>query len=601
MFLAPQPNFTARFRNISRSQAWFCSLLVVAATAGCQADIGDSGDGLGTTGGTGGTGVGVGGSQSGAGGGSVSVGGGAPAGGWSGLGTGGVAVEELPPFAPYKGMLRRLTRSQFKNAVFDLLGAEVNVASLEADSFDGEFSTVGAGTTTTSSRGAENYQTAIEGAVESVFSDAARRATLLGCAPTSADDPCISAFISKFGERAWRRPLDTLEVEQLKGVVGLVMTELGELSEALKWATVAILGSPNFIYRPELGVSQGAGLSLEPYEVASRLAFLIWNSLPDEELLEDARSGRLSTPAQIREVASRMLETTAGREAVGAFAEDYMRLDRIASQAKDAGLFPEYGPALQAGMVQDMRETWVINTFDENASVLNVFSTPTVYANAAVAKAYGLDAAGLDDETFKVFSLPENGPRLGILSKMGFLSQFANQKEGSPTLRGKFIREAILCTPVEPPPGNVALEVPESTPDKPMTKRDRLAAHREAPVCADCHALMDPLGLPLESFDAIGRYRTLDSGLPIDASGDFDGIPVDGAAPLGQVMSQSDSVASCLVHKYYTYATGHKVRDVDEKLIFDLATSFKSSGYRFQSLILDLVSSQAFTAVAPQE
>lgn len=277
-----------------------------------------------------------------------------------------------------------------------------------------------------------------------------------------------------------------------------------------------------------------------------------------------------------------------------------MRLDRVLTQAKDAALFPEYGPALQDAMVRDVREVWEIIAYDNDGSALDIFSTTTVVANAELAVLYGLDASGLDSNTFRAFELPATGPRLGLLSKAGFLSQFANQKEGSPTLRGKFIREALMCDPVDPPPGNVALELPEPPDDAPMTKRQRLEAHRAVAACAVCHNLMDPMGLPLENFDAIGRFRTTDHGLAIDPTGEFDEQPVADARELGIAMSTSDTVAACLARKYYAYAVGYEERDVDASVVQALAASFKVSGYRFRSLILDVVLSEAFVSVTPQ-
>ncbi|OQX67170.1 MAG: hypothetical protein B6A08_16675 [Sorangiineae bacterium NIC37A_2] len=572
------------------------SLALAACGTGPGGELGDGDDnptpGDGTSDGTGGAG----------GPGPATGGGPASGAGGSAWPSGGALnPADLPPYEPPAGLLRRLTRAQFKNAVYDLLNVEVDATDLEADSFDGDFSTVGASKVVTSDHGAETYQEAAEAAAQAAFENPTLRAQLVGCSPSGLSDPCVESFLKKLGERAWRRPLSSEELSGLKSLGAFVAEELNSTEEALKWVTVAILGSPNFIYRPELGTGAGAARTLDPFEIAARLSFLLWNTLPNEELLEDARAGRLSTPAGIRAVAERLLSDDRGRESVGGFAEDYMRLDRIPQQAKDAGLFPEYGPALQRGMIQDMRATWESVIFDDKASALSLFSTNKAVVNAPLARVYGVDATGLTDDTFKTVLLPEAGPRIGILSKLGFLSQFANQKEGSPTLRGKFVREAIMCTHVQPPPGGVALEVPESTPDKPMTKRQRLDAHREHPVCADCHALMDPLGLPFENFDAIGRYRTTDSGLPVDATGEFDGIFVQDAVELGKVMASSESVAACLVRKYYTYATAHAPRDVDEVKILALTNSFKASGYKFPSLILELVSDEAFTQVAPQE
>ena len=506
-----------------------------------------------------------------------------------------------PPFEPAAGMLRRLTRAQFRNAVRDVFGVEVEVGELDADSWTGSFSVVGASSVVTSERGVEQYQSAIESAVSAVFDDAAVRDAFIGCTPAGVADACIRTFIETLGRRAWRRPLESAEVDRLVAVATNAATELGSAIEGLRWATVALFTSPSFLYRAELGASSADGsLRLTGYELASRLAFLIWNGPPDVELLDHAESGALQTASGLRAAAERLLDAPAGRQAVGAFAEEYMRLDRIATQAKEPTLFPEYGPALQAAMVRDMRETWEMVAFDDRGSALDLFSTPKVVVNLPLAQLYGLDTSGLDSSTYRVLSLPADGPRLGILGKAGFLSQLANQKEGSPTLRGKFMREALLCTTIPPPPGNVDVVLEEPPADQPRTKRQRLEMHRTHDACAGCHSQMDPLGLPLESFDAIGRYRTTDHGLPIDASGDFDGQPVVDARDLGFVIASSASVARCILRKYYTYAMGFKERDVDGSVLNTLAVSFEASGFKLRDLVLDLVTHDAFATVAPQ-
>ncbi|WP_437799880.1 DUF1592 domain-containing protein [Sorangium sp. So ce693] len=495
-----------------------------------------------------------------------------------------------------------MTRTQFRNAVRDVFGVEVNINDLDADSWNGNFAVIGASTVVTSERGVEQYHAAIESAVDAVFADRAKRDQFIGCAPSGAEnDACVRGFLQTLGLRAWRRPLEAAELDRLAAVAAKAATELESPVEGARWATVALFTSPNFLYRPELGAPSADGsLRLTGYEMASRLAFLLWNSLPDQELLDEAASGALGTVEGIRAAATRLLETPAGREAVGAFAEEYMRLDRIGTQAKDSGLFPEYNPALQAAMVRDMRGTWEVLAFDDQASALDLFSTTKVVVNSDLAQLYGLDTAGLGSGAFEVRSLPADGPRIGILSKAGFLSQFANQKEGSPTLRGKFMRDALMCTPIPPPPGDVALELPEPPADKPLTKRQRLEIHRTEPTCAGCHSYMDPLGLPLETFDAIGRFRTTDHGLPIDPSGEFDGQPVADARALGVTLSADASVAECLVRKYYTYAAGHEERKVDASVLNALTASFEGSGYKLRELVLDVVTNDAFSSVAPQ-
>lgn len=523
---------------------------------------------------------------------------------WYGDGDGVVGDGDAPPefaaFAPQPGQLRRLTRVQFRNSISDLLGVEINERGLEADSYNGHFSTVGASTVVTSNLGAEQYLNAVEEAVSEVYADETRWSTFLGCTPAMGDDSCFRSFLDTVGKRAWRRPLSPEEVEDLVAVANTAETELGSALEGTRWGTIALLSSMHFVYRPELGTAGPSGMRINGYEMATRLAFLIYNSLPDQELLNEAASGALDSVDGVVAAAERMLNTPRGRESVAAFGEDYMRLDRIAGQAKDPGLYPEYVPALQEAMRRDMRETWAQVGFDDDANILDLFSTRLVYANAELASLYGLDPTGLDSSTYQTMELPADGPRGGILSKAGFLSQFANQIEGSPTLRGKFIREALMCQEVPVPPPDIALELPEANPDVPTTKRDRLAMHRESPACANCHAMMDPLGLPLEQFDAIGEFRTTELGLTIDATGEFDGVPVDDAAHLGEVLNESDTVAECLVEKFYSYALGRPDFPTDDGTIYGLAQAFSGSGHRMRDLIVSLVATEAFAAVAPQ-
>jgi len=578
-------------------------LLVLCATlaAGCTAELTDPGNQGSSSSGASGAGP------------SGSSGGGNPGAAGSAMSSGGTSpgVVEIdsdgrfknpPAFQPPAGMLRRLTRSQFRNAVRDIFGVDVDVTKLDTDI--GQFAAIGAAAVETSPRGVEQYQTAIEDAVSAVWSDATKRSQLIGCTPgNTAADSCTRTYIETMGRRAWRRPLEKEEVDQLAAVASTATTELGSGVEGARWATVAMFISPSFLYRPELGAPDAAGkLRFTSYEAAERLSFLIWNSLPDKKLLDDAASGTLSTAEGLRAAVTRLLDATggAGREAIGEFAQQYMELDRVLSQPKDSGLYPDYNAALQAGMVRDMRATWEGVAFDDNASALSLFATPKVTVNAELAKLYGLDAAGLTSTTFKTLSLPAGSPRAGILSKAGFLSQFANQKEGSPTLRGKFIREWLMCKTVPPPLAGVALVLPEGDPSNPTTKRQRLDAHRQAPVCANCHALMDPLGLPLENFDAIGKYRTTENGLPIDSSGEVEGVAVADAREMGEAMAQSKPMAACMVRRFHAYAMGHDERDVDGTVVNDLISSFEASGYKLRDLVVATVTHDAFSAVAPQ-
>ena len=583
------------------------SALVLAAA--CTGNIGSL---PATSGRAGSNPVGVGGGGDPGSGGATGIGGGASGntgtagsgatGGAAGMVDVGTIYPNPPAFAPAPGLLRRLTRNQFRNAVKDVFGYDVNVNDLDADSFTANFASIGASTVVTSDRGAEQYNTAIENAVNAVFADATKRSQFIGCTPSGqSNDACVRGFIQKLGPRAWRRPLESAELDRFVALAASASTTLGSASEGARWATVALFSSPSFLYRPELGAaSSGGGLRLSGPEIASRLSFLIWNSLPDQTLMDQATGGMLATADGIRTAATRMLNATAGRESVAGFAEEYMRLDRIGTQAKDPGLFPEYGANLQTAMVRDIRDTWASLAFDDQASFYDLFTTTKVVVNADLARLYGIDATGLTSTAFQIRALPAGGARSGLLSKAGLLSEFTNQQSGSPTLRGKFIRESLMCLTIPPPPAGVNTAVVDQPTDVPMTRRQKLEVHMTNDSCAACHKFMDPLGFPLENFDAIGKYRTTDNGLPVDPSGSFDGVAVADANALGVAASQSVTVAQCLVRKYYAYAVGHEERQVDGSALNTLATAFKASGFRMRDLILAIVTNDAFSVVAPQ-
>ena len=578
---------------------------VVGPIKGTTGQAGSNPAGVGGSGTAGTASTGAGGSSSG-GAGAGATGGGTGAtgatGGAGGMPDVGTIFTNPPAFAPAPGLLRRLTRSQFRNAVKDVFGYDVNVNDLDADSFTANFASIGAATVVTSDHGVEQYSTAIESAVDAVFADATKRAQFIGCTPTGqSNDTCVRGFIQKLGLRAWRRPLQTAELDRFVALAASAATTMGSATEGARWATVALFTSPSFLYRPEIGAASSTGaLRLSGNEIASRLSFLIWNSLPDQTLMDQATSGMLGTADGIRSAATRMLNLSAGRESVGGFAEEYMRLDRIATQAKDPALFPEYSANLQAAMVRDIRDTWASLAFDDQASFYDLFTTTKVVVNADLARLYGIDATGLTSTVFQTKSLPAGGTRSGVLSKAGLLSEFANQQSGSPTLRGKFIRESLMCLTIPPPPPGVNTAVVDQPTTVPMTRRQKLEAHMTNDGCAACHKYMDPLGFPLENFDAIGKYRTTDNGLPVDPTGSFDGVAVADANGLGVAASQSVTVAQCLVRKYYAYAVGHEERDVDGSVLNTLATAFKASGFKMRDLILAVATNDAFSVVAPQ-
>jgi hypothetical protein len=483
-----------------------------------------------------------------------------------------------------------------------LLAGPVEIGELEPDSWSvGGLPSVSAAEVVISPRGVEQYQTAIEAATAQVFADTARRDQLLGCQPSSATDTqCFRTFVTSFGRRAFRQPLTEAQVTRYIGVITTTAGLLGNVYEGMRSGMTALLVSPYFLYRLERGAPAN-GSAFWQYtstEMASRLSYFLTNSTPDAMLLDVADQNGLQTVESVREQAQRLLDTPAGRESVGNFATELFQLPIIAARAKDPAMYPEYTPALQTGMMQEIPAMLKGLVFDRNASALELFTTRETFVNAELAALYGLPVAG-SSSALTPASLPADGLRAGLLGTAGILSIYASQQEGSPTLRGKFIREVLLCEHITPPPANVDTTLEDPPTGEMLTKREKLEQHQTVDSCRGCHAVLDPLGLTLENFDAIGKFRTMDHEKPIDVSGNFDDVPFNGPVELGQLLAERPETAECLVRNLYRYGAGHVEVASEGPVVSDLTARFQTSGYDLRQLMLDLVTSDGFRYVAP--
>ena len=520
-------------------------------------------------------------------------------------GTGGAGGSGIPPvvFAPSAGAYRRLTASAFRNSLRDLLQGPVTIGELEPDSWSiGGFASVSAATVSISAAGVEQYQTAIDAATTQAFADSTRRSKLLGCTPKSATDmACFQSFVTRFGRLAWRQPLTPAQVTRYATLIASVAATLGDVNEGMRAGLQGLLLSPNFLYRIERGAPPaGGGSGFWQYtssEVATRLSYFLTNSTPDATLLDLADQNGLQTKEAILAQADRLLGTAVGRESVGNFASELYQLQIIASRAKDPK-FTDYTPALQTAMMQEIPAMFQSIVFDRNASALELLTTRNTFVTKELAALYGLPTTGLSSTSLTATTLPADGLRAGLLTTAGFLSLYANQEEGSPTQRGKFIRETILCTPIPLPPPNVSTVLPDPPAGVVYTKRQRLATHESVASCAVCHKMMDPLGLTLENFDAIGKYRSTDQGQPIDVSGDLDGTSFSGPVALGQTLAGQPAVADCLVRNMYRYGTGHVETATEQPVLDALKSTFRTGGYHVRDLMRDIVSSDGFRFVA---
>jgi hypothetical protein len=499
--------------------------------------------------------------------------------------------------------MRRLTASQFRHSLQALLGETVSIGDIEPDARASGLAVVDAASVITSATGVEQYHAAIEGALAQVFASEQSRAALLGCVPAlSATDACTRDFLTRFGKLALRRTLSATELERYVGLATSAGTTLNDPLLGIQWALTALLESPKFLYRTELGapsLERTDANALSPLELASKMAFFLWDGPPDAELIDKAESGALGSSESLRTEAERLLTLPEGRRAISGFARDLYWVDRLDTVAKDATLYPAFTATLRSAMKQEFLLKWEDVVFDQDVSAFELFRTRRTQVNAELASLYGLDVPGATADTFVATELPADSERIGVFGSAGWLSLFGNQKKGSATLRGKFVREVVLCNEIPDPPDNIDTNLQDPEPGVVLTQREILAQHATQPACAACHSLMDPIGFAFEHFDGIGAYRTTDAGKPIDATGSLNGVSYDGLPGLVDVLVAEPQTQSCLVEHLYSYALGALNTPGEQEAVASLSANFAATGSHIKPLLVELVASEGFRFVVP--
>ena len=502
----------------------------------------------------------------------------------------------LPPGA---GMLpaptlRRLTLAQYQNSVRDLLGVEADVSGLTAIPPLNGLLSIGASTVTLPQVDIEAFDALADKLAAQVFSDATARQKLTGC--DAMQSACADGFVTSFGRRVFRRPLTDDERTRYLALLhrAVEMTTDGWLG--LRVMTSALLQSPNFLYREEIGAADAGSPArrlLTDYELASRLSFFLWNTTPDPALLDAAESGALASSSGLAEQVDRLLASPRAADAIESLFADYLRLDALDSLVKLPNVYPQATPALAVAMKEETLRSLRAQLFERAGDFREIFTTTKTFANGDLAKLYGLRAP--TGTAFSEVELPATGPRAGLLTQASFLATHAHPGRTSPTIRGKFIRENLLCQGIPAPPDNVDTTLPDTSTAK--TIRDKLARHRADVACAGCHNLMDPLGLALEEFDGIGAHRTMENGVAIDASGELDGVTFTGARGLGDALAGSPVVSECFVRTVLRYARGTVEDGSEGGLIMTLHTAFTSAGYRLPALMEQIATDPSFRQV----
>jgi hypothetical protein len=508
------------------------------------------------------------------------------------LGTGGTTAP--PPIVYSKGgvMLRLLTQSEYLTSVKSLLGTLTTQLTPPEDTSVAGFVSVGASQTSVTDGPATAYETASLAATAEVFGNTTRWQTLVGCAPKpDLSDACVTTYIKTFGRAAFRRDLTDEEVQQWLGVAKNAAMLAGTAAYGLQTATSGLLQSPNFLYRFETNAvdSSNGRLKYNGLSMATRLSYLLTGGPPSPALLDAAASGQLDTADGVRTAAAPLLMNAAIADRMTAFFSEYAQAQQVMAVSKSTTLFPTFNEALKSSMLQGL-QLFVKNiVLAPNADVRSFYDSDQTFVDAKLATLYGVRAPTTSG--FGQVQLPANSGRAGILGQAGVIAAQSQADRNSPTRRGVFILETLLCTtPPSPPPGVSTDLVVDTT----LTARQQLEMHRTNETCKLCHAMFDPLGLALEHFDSIGKYRETENGLAIDATGSVNGMSFDGGAQLGAVLRQDPKVIACLMANFYRNANGRAEDDKDPTQINNLVQLLAARNYVWSGLLADFVTSDAF-------
>lgn len=487
--------------------------------------------------------------------------------------------------------LRRLTLPQYRNTVRDLLGTDPGVEGLTPVPPLNGLGAVGTSSIALGERDLERFGEIAEASATAVFADTAARAALTAC--DAAEASCPLAFVRAFGRRAFRRPLTTAEEDKYVALAALALKGTADPWIALSVVTRAFLQSPYFLYRVELGEPDPMDSTrrrLDAYELASRLSYFVWDTTPDDELLDAAVQGVLDTVSGVTSQAERLLASPRAASAIETFFRDYLRLDALDTLDKIPEQFPQLtdtlGPAMASETVAMLRTL----VFERGEDLRQVLTTRTAFVSDELARLYGIAEPGGD--ALVEVELPADGPRAGLLMQASFLASHAHPSRSSPTLRGKFVRESLLCQGIQPPPPDVDTTLPDTS--SAPTMREKLEIHRQNPTCAACHSLMDPIGLALENFDAIGAYRARDNGIRIDASGELDGVTFPDALGLAEAVADHPDFVECFARTLLRSARGQIEDESEDALIENFASEFAASGHGVPALMLRIMTSETF-------
>ncbi|MEA2697148.1 MAG: hypothetical protein QOI66_1419, partial [Myxococcales bacterium] len=511
----------------------------------------------------------------------------------------GPAPSPTPPGGSVHGdvgtvAIRQLTIAEYNNTVHDLLGTALHPADTfgtsEADGFD---TIASAGVI--NSRKVSDYFDAATSLAEDAFASDALRGRIVTCQSASpSDTACAESIIKAFGLRAFRRPLETAETAEFVSQYQKALVQTADHAQAIKQVVRIMLVAPQFIYRIELDPDPSSMTvhALNSYEVASRLSYTIWSSMPDDQLLAAAGTNELLTPPGVQAQVDRLLADPRSSALVDNFAGQWLGMRRLKDHVVDTTVYPFWTDALKSSMQQEMGRYF--DDFLHGTLTYDQFLTADFnYVDANLAPVYGVPAPA-GQGMVRIENTTDH--RVGFLGLAGLLTFTSRPERSAPSIRGQLVLDALRCIKLELPPNFTPPPLAEPMPGQ--TVRQQVEAHGSMPACAPCHSLLDPVGLSLEHFDGSGRYReTYAGGLPIDASGVFPGgKPFDGLEGLAATIASDPSFVSCAAQKLFTFGIGRPIDagDPSAPYLSQIVDGWRANGLTLRNLVKQLATNDTF-------
>ena len=510
----------------------------------------------------------------------------------------------------------RLTAEQYRNSIRDIFGDSIEITgnAIAAGVREAGLMAVGGRRLTLSSSEVESYEVLALDVASQVMSPS-RRNTLIPCRPENEnvfDGDCAREFISTVGFHLFRRPLSEYEIGSYSAMASKATESLGGFYIGLQAALVGMMVSPDFLFRIERSVpsQETPGIRrLDAWSRASRLSFFLWNTTPSPALLQAAQSGELMFEAGLDEQVQQMIASPRIEDGLRAFFSDMLAFDRFDTLDIDTTLYPKFTKNVEDEAREQTLRTIADHLLEQDVDYRDLFDSRKTFLTPALAALYGVPISIRQEMGGLVpwvpYEYPEDHIRVGLLGQATFLSLFSHPGASSPTLRGKAVREHLLCQTIPPPPGDVDFSLVRDT-DNPefRTARDRLTEHRNNPTCAGCHTLMDPIGLALEIFDASGVFRNMENGALIDTSGQWLGQEYSDVRELTLMLKKDPTLTSCLVQRAYNYGTAREPTPSEVQWLNSTHSQLRQEGVYWRELLQRISENPDFYTVpeaAPKE